>query len=109
LTLGGTNGTKIDLSISEEVLMATESVALVELEQLINQGGWVMVPFVRDMVAYLRLHPDGSVDSLAIRSETDAHAHRISNFDELVWRVDGTVCEVVAYLRGLTALGPAEL
>lgn len=60
------------------------------------------------MVAYIRLHPDGSVDSLAIRSETDAHAHRINDADELVWRVDGTVCEVVALLREFTAPGQAE-
>lgn len=85
--------------------MTTESVALVELEALITQCGWVSVPFVRDMVAYLRLHPDGSVDSLAIRSEADAHAHRINGDDDLVWRVDGTVCEVVAHLRGLPAPG----
>jgi hypothetical protein len=70
------------------------------LQRLIDAraAGWAFAYAEQDGVAEVTaLHawPDGSLDVMRMRGETDAEALRVDPADDIVWKHDGTVADVV--------------
>lgn len=72
-----------------------------DLLALVSSDGWRALPGSPDLLVYLHAWPDGSVDALAIRGETDAFAERIDPVDEPVWRCEGTLADAIDGLHHL--------
>jgi hypothetical protein len=75
--------------------------ALRELRALILGGGWRLIQHGQEVLIYMYLHVDGSVDTLAIEGEDDALAERTNPAGEPVWRLEGGLSEVIAELRSV--------
>lgn len=77
--------------------------ALQELQQFVGAGGWRPLPGVEGKLIFIRPWPDNSVDTLAVRDETEALAQRTNPVGQPVWLRKGTLIEVVAELREVPA------
>lgn len=71
------------------------------LKALVSGPGWRPLAGSRDLLIFIHPWPDESVDTLAIRGETDALAERTNPAGEPVWRRDGTLIDVIDELREL--------
>lgn len=80
--------------------------ALRALAGLINTGGWVHLPSGSDeLLIFMHVHDDSSVDILAIQGEDDALAERTNPNGDPVWRHEGTLVEVIDELRAVPRPG----
>jgi len=75
------------------------SPALRALRELMDSGGWRDLPGPPNTVIIIHPWPDGSVDTLAIRTETHALVERTNPAGTPVWRQTGSVTEVIDALR----------
>lgn len=82
--------------------------ALRALRELVNTGGWHPLPGAPDMLIFIRPWPDDSVDTLAVRDDTDAVAERTNPTGNPVWRHTGDLTTVIAQLRALPPPGAAN-
>jgi len=72
-----------------------------DLLALINSGGWRALEGSPDLLVYVHTWPDETVDTLAIRGETDALAERTNPAGEPVWRREGTLTDAINALRDI--------
>jgi hypothetical protein len=80
-----------------------EDAALRALGDLIGSGGWRRQPGPPGVLVVLLPWPDGTVDTLAVRTVTQALAERTNPAGHPVWRQAGTVVEVIAQVQALPA------
>ena len=69
------------------------------LNALVSSHGWHSLAGSPDLLVYIRPWPNGSVDTLAVRGETDALAERTNRTGEPVWRREGTLTDAIDALR----------
>jgi hypothetical protein len=82
------------------------------LQRLIDarEIGWVFAYVEQRGVAEvtaLYAWPDGSLDVMRMRGETDAEALRVDPADYIVWKHDGTVADVIDRVSELRPPGDA--
>jgi hypothetical protein len=75
------------------------SPALRAFADLVSSGGWVPLDGQSNTVILMHPWPDGSVDTIVLLSEDEALIDRTNPVGLSVWRVTGTVTEVIAALR----------
>ena len=79
----------------------SEQGALRDLGELMASGGWRFLPGPPNAVVVIRAWPDGSVDTLAVRGESEALAERTNAIGHPVWRRVGALADIITELRGL--------
>jgi hypothetical protein len=77
------------------------SPVLRDLRALVSSDGWGKLRGSPDLLVYIHPWPDDSVDTLAIRGETDALAERTNPAGEPIWRREGTLADAIDALREL--------
>ncbi len=77
--------------------------ALRMLRALVSADGWHALPGSPDLLVYIHPWPDGHVDALAVKGETDALAERTNPGGEPVWRQEGTLTDAINALRDVPA------
>jgi hypothetical protein len=89
--------------------MVTEDAVLRELQALVGSGGWRPLPGPPNALIFVRLWPDGLVDTLAVRGADEALAERTNPAGDPVWRHAGELTDVIARLRALPAPDAANV
>lgn len=93
----------VDSSEADDQLRA--ELAVRELAELVNSGGWRRLPGPPELVVLLHPYPDGSVDTLSVRGESDALVERTNYEGNPVKHETGTLLDMIAVLREMPAPG----
>lgn len=76
-----------------------------DLADVAGGRAWRWIPGADGSLTGTRAWPEGSIDTIVILGETDAAAYRTDGGDEEVFRVSGTLADVVDGLRHVPAPG----
>lgn len=79
----------------------TATPGLIALQALITEGGWIPLHGLTSALAFVRLWPEGSSDTLTVYSDTDAHAERTDPGGLPVWRTRAALVDVITAVRHL--------
>jgi hypothetical protein len=75
--------------------------ALRDLRELVDAGQWRRLPGPPDVLIFIHPYTDGSVDTLAVKDETDAVGERTDPEGAPVWHRKGGLSEIIGLIRAL--------